>query len=229
MTEEWRVCTLDPHYEVSSLGRVRSLRRIMNVPASKRAAAFSRGYGGKMLTPFKANTTGYMQISLSADNRQSVHRLVALAFIPAVEGKPFVNHKNGIRDDNRVENLEWVTHSENLRHAYTHLGKVGWTKGLKGAAHPLCKPITYQGQTHTVEEWAAAKGWKPDVIYGRIHNGWSLEEVFETPLGKRRSAMLPFCKRGHPRTKSKRCYACEAERKRGVVFTIDTRPAREMA
>ena len=66
------------------------------------------------------STSGYHMIFVgtgSSKNR-TVHRMVAEAFIPNPKDKPCVNHKNGIKTDNRVCNLEWVTHQENLKHAY---------------------------------------------------------------------------------------------------------------
>lgn len=60
---------------------------------------------------------GYLKVRIG-DKAMFVHRLVAIAYLPNLENKETVNHINGIKDDNRLENLEWCTRSENSKHAY---------------------------------------------------------------------------------------------------------------
>jgi hypothetical protein len=113
--ETWKpVLGYEGLYEVSSIGRVRSLDHEVRNRYSTRI----RKGRIRKLTPDRA---GYMMVSLSRENSVrtgKVHRLVAEAFIgPAPTKDANVNHKDFAKDHNSVENLEWCTGDENLRHA----------------------------------------------------------------------------------------------------------------
>ena len=121
MNEIWKSTGFDG-YEVSNLGRVRRLHK--TIPPRIR----------KLTT----DTHGYLHVNLWHGGKSkhfSIHRLVAIAFIPNPENKPEVNHIDGNKLNNRVSNLEWVTSSENQRHAFD----MGLQVALQGEDAPRAK------------------------------------------------------------------------------------------
>lgn len=91
------------------------------------------GKSGKVLKPqFRG---GYARVRLETDgNYKSVHLLVANKYLPKIKGKRFINHKDGIKSNNNVNNLEWCNRSENMKHAY-QLG----LKSAKGSDNSFAK------------------------------------------------------------------------------------------
>tara|TARA_R100001086_G_scaffold193117_1_gene110228 strand:+ start:111 stop:878 length:768 start_codon:yes stop_codon:yes gene_type:complete len=118
MKENWKdIKGFKDKYQVSDLGRVRSLDR--TTITSNGRKLFIKG---KVLKLNRSSPEGYVRVILYGKNTKSyirfVHRLVAQAFIPNPENKPEVNHKWGDKSDNRSNSLEWCTRSENVIHAF---------------------------------------------------------------------------------------------------------------
>lgn len=120
--EEWREIHDYPNYEVSNFGRVRSKEREVTQFGHKKN--YTRIMKGKVLQQRKQNA-GYLVVWLSVEGKKkaiTVHRLVATAFVKG-NGND-VNHIDGNKINNRVDNLEWVTHSNNIEHAYRVLHRI---------------------------------------------------------------------------------------------------------
>ena len=115
--EVWRkILGYEDSYEVSNYGRVKSLSREIEV--HRDGETHVRYFREKLMS--LSTRTRYPNVNLSRDGRPEnflIHRLVAQAFIPNPENKPYVNHIDGNTHNNHVSNLEWVTQSENINHA----------------------------------------------------------------------------------------------------------------
>ncbi|AGO47319.1 HNH homing endonuclease [Cellulophaga phage phi19:1] len=111
--EKWHTIIGYLDYEVTKCGRIRSIDRLIESGGKYK---YIKGVEIKR----KPTKLGYTRVKFSSKGKEKnifLHRIIALNFIPNPENKRCVNHINGIKTDNRVENLEWCTHSENSIHA----------------------------------------------------------------------------------------------------------------
>lgn len=132
MGEVWKaIPDFEGLYEASSLGRIRSIDRLVT---GKNGV--TKKYSGRIIAPVPMNT-GYVTVALSKNGiavRYLVHRLVAITFIPNPDGLEEVNHKDGVKHHNAPSNLEWMSRVRNIRHA---MG-MGLIQGL-GEQNPAAK------------------------------------------------------------------------------------------
>ena len=153
--EEWKdIEWWEGLYQVSNIWRIKSLRdgRIMKLKYIQ----------------------WYTNVGLNRDKKQKwyrVHRLVAQAFISNPENKRTVNHKNWIRDDNRVENLERATYSEQERHSRDVLWKT------TTPPDPTKYTLSYNWITDSIRWWSKKLWIRYDNILWRLHKWRPIEKV----------------------------------------------------
>lgn len=132
-------------YEVSECGHVRSIDRYVT---GRNGVAYP--FKGRLLKPHPHKDVEYLQLSLWKNNVGTtcyVHRLVALVHLANPKELPEVNHKNGIRFDNKKSNLEWVTQIDNIRHAIATGLKV-YTNRLTKAEFIECLECVIAGESY---------------------------------------------------------------------------------
>lgn len=173
-------------YKVSNKGRVRSLdRRIDSGNKSQKCV-------GKIFVG-KVNKFGYLTVTISVNSKKknlSVHRLVAQSFIPNPKNKPQVNHIDGNKLNNNVENLEWCTAQENIRHAWENglmkkcEGKNSYLFGMHPDLNHRSKKVMC---SKTLKTWGSVKSASKELgfkygnlckmLNGRAKNKTSLKFV----------------------------------------------------
>lgn len=158
--EVWKdIKNYEGMYQISSYGRVRSLDRIVNSSCGK-----TQHKRGKLLTIYYNKRVNVYEIHLRKDNKRKcfkIHRLVAEAFVYNDDpiNKTTVNHIDGNRANNHMDNLEWLTYSDNLEHAYTELHRpINRPKYMKRRCVSIDKNINVQTVYESIESASRGTG-----------------------------------------------------------------------
>lgn len=169
-------------YQVSNLGNIRSLNAMINCKGARGIDKHIRY--GRVLSK-AIGTTGYYIIVLSKNSKTKqarIHRLVAEAFIDNPNNYPCVNHIDGNKLNNNVDNLEWCSHSHNNKEAYRlGLKKSTW-KGKINKENPNSKPIMqFDLEDNFIRNWESAEQVKREL-------GYCAENIRSCCNGRRKKA-----------------------------------------
>lgn len=162
MKKLWKPIPSFPNYVVNNLGEIKSIKHYVKHPLGGNRLVRERILQASKLR------TGYMMVSLGKGYNVLVHRIVAIVFLANPFKKPCVNHLDGNKENNRVNNLQWCSYSENEQWSYSRLNKQSWCKGKKlhypvwnkgkrlpqisGKNHPNYKHGRFVNQGHKATE-----------------------------------------------------------------------------
>ena len=157
MKEIWKsVKDFEGLYEISNLGNVKALKRTWRVWNYQGKKYQEMGNKEKILSS-SLSKCNYRQVVLSKEGKKylkTIHRLIAEAFIPNLDNKPCVNHIDGNKLNNCVENLEWCTYSENSIHSWNNNLEKPYWKGKFGKNHNTSKQVTqYDLNGNLIKKW----------------------------------------------------------------------------
>jgi hypothetical protein len=124
---------------------------------------------------FTKDTNGYMKTQIWTNGEKkniTQHRILAEAFIPNPMSKKEINHKNGNKQDNRIENLEWCSRSENMTHCYRELGKAAF-KPTKFVMNPSTG-VVYSSVTEAASVLGISRSYLSNMLRGFQNNHTNL-------------------------------------------------------
>jgi len=157
MKEIWKNINGYKYYQVSNLGRIKTLSR-KDIHKRKNQLIVRHKKEKRIKGILKSS--GYIQVNLFTNSKQYkcelVHRLVGKAFIKNFANKPMINHKDGNKQNNIISNLEWCNLSENIIHSYNVLGAIPHTSGKIGVLHPKSKAVLQKKDGKIIKRWDCA-------------------------------------------------------------------------